>query len=371
MLNELNQFIPVAEKVFNKKSTLSALSNVCINNGEIYITDLENTLVLPINTNVNCLLSFDILKKVLKQKPNNLGLLLNDDKVVVDYDGKNVSARLLDIEEYPSLPKGEFKVAGNWSKDVIKIMNKQLDYTSNDELKPALMGMHVVQNDSITSCATNGHRLRKYYHLEKENSFIVDKFDGIISAKAIKILEKMTDESLIVSVTREVGESKRIHYFKFHSANGFDLYTRAVDENYPDEDSVIPKEVSFNVVFDRKELMNLAKESCDFINKTTYQGVMEFIDNEILLHGKDCEQEIEFNGKTENFGDKPDFKIAFNMKYLSEILKTCETDRVNLGLKSPINAALFTEIPNGIMDSIPENVMLLMPIRLPNKGDEE
>lgn len=72
MLQKLIRFLPIAEKVINRKTTLPILSHICVKDGYVSATDLENTVRMKIDDFRTYTIPLNILKTVLKAKPKYL-----------------------------------------------------------------------------------------------------------------------------------------------------------------------------------------------------------------------------------------------------------------------------------------------------------
>lgn len=156
--------MPIAEKVINRRTTLPILEHVCVRNGCLSATDLENTIRMSVDDDRSYTMPLNILKIILKAKPKVLEIdVLEDGKVQVKYDSRTVSFQSRDPKEFPNLPEGKYEDAGKWTPAIIKALYSQLPYTSNDELKPALTGVLIDQNGTLSSCATDGHILRQVF----------------------------------------------------------------------------------------------------------------------------------------------------------------------------------------------------------------
>jgi len=161
MLFQLNKFIPIAEKIIPKRTSIPILTNICFTEGKIVATDLDMTIVMKTDHEVCLTIPVNILKIVLKSKPKTLTFeKLTDKKAKIIYDSKSITFATENIEEFPVLPKGRFKTVAVWSKDIIKTLHDQLPYCSTDELRMPLTGVYINQNHHIETCATSGHVLK-------------------------------------------------------------------------------------------------------------------------------------------------------------------------------------------------------------------
>jgi len=98
MLNELRAFLPMAEKVKARNPTMPILNHLCIENGAMRITDLETTIIIPVDDDRIYTLPISIMKQILKQRPAALEITpLEDYQMKVLFDGNAVVFPILDV----------------------------------------------------------------------------------------------------------------------------------------------------------------------------------------------------------------------------------------------------------------------------------
>ena len=204
MIQQLIRFLPIAEKVIAKKTTLPILTHVCVRDGYVSATDLENTVRMKIDDSRHYTIPITILKMVLKSKPKLLEIdVLEDEKVQIQYDSRKLTFKSKDAEEFPTTPADKFKSLGSWSIDIIRELYSQLPYTTNDELKPAMTGVYFDQNGTLKSCATSGHFLRVINNVNLDGKAkLKNKATGIIPKKALQILARVVKGQVKTAISK-------------------------------------------------------------------------------------------------------------------------------------------------------------------------
>ncbi len=355
MLNNLIRFLPIAEKVINRRTTLPILGYVCVRDGYLTATDLENTIRMKVDEKRNYTIPLNILKVILKAKPKVLKIdVLKDGKVQIKYDLRKVSFQALDPEEFPNLPVGKFKSVGKWTPEILRTLYSQLPYTSNDELKPALIGVLVHQNGTLLSCATDGHILRQINDVNIDGKAkLIKDFKGIIPNKALQILARAvkTDVNVALSKTHlRVGINKNMEFF-----------TRLIDEKYPDYDAVIPKEFSGSVILEKGSFTAIVKDAKPFVNSETKQCSFAILKSSVALCVTDNEKDIHWNSNLPVIDrDGEDITIGLNLVLLEKILKGIDENDTLWQYNTPLTASVLT----GINGTQPNILHLVMPIRL-------
>ena len=354
MLQSLIRFLPLAEKVMAKKTTLPILSHVCIGGGFISATDLEHWVQMKIDDTRNYTIPLNVLRTILKAKPKSLEIdLLEDEKVQMTYDNRHLTFKSLDTDEFPSIPVGTFKSLGHWSLDLIRKLQSQVAYASKDELKPAMTGVYVHQNGKMETCATDGHVMRLMEDASLGlNLKLKGSFKGVIPIKALMVLSKSVKGSVPVMATDK--------HMKFN-LNGIDFFVRLIDEKYPDFRSVIPEEFMGSVLLDTAKLSDLVKDAKPFVFGDSKQGNFDIGSKGIALHVNNPEKDFQWDAKlpvSEQSGDE--IKIGLNVYYLEKILKGITEKEFTWEYSSPISASIL----KGVNGKTPNVTHLIMPVRL-------
>ena len=359
MLNELRAFLPMVEKVKARNPTMPILNHLCIQNETMRISDIETTVVIPVDDKRSYTLPVNILKQIFKQKPQKILIsLLEDDRIEIMFDLNSVVFESKDPEEYPCIPNEKFKKVGIWTREIFLQLYKQLEFVSNDELKPALNGVWVNQNSNIQTCATDGHTLEFIENLEKENEHckITAKFTGIIPAKVIRIMARFFRCN--VSVYRSE------HFIKFELPNKIKVFSRLIDDQYPDMEEILKFKNSNKVSIKRENLLKAISASRPFTNPDSKLGVLSIQDGTIAVNTQDFERNIEFETHISTIERKgKELRIGFNMDLLEKVIKDINGDEISWHYENPISASIF----RSSQDSNKTHV--LMPIRIEVKED--
>ena len=356
MLFQLNRFIPIAEKIIPRRSSIPILTNICLTDGKIVATDLDITLVMKTDYNISLTIPVNILKIVLKSKPKNMTFeKLTDSKAKIIYDSKSITFASEAVDEFPNFPKGKFKTVAVWSKEVIKVLHDQLPYCSTDETRMPLTGVYINQNHHIESCATSGHVLRliKDIGLDNKSKLSAD-FTGIIPKRALQILSRFT--------LKEVKVAVREDQFRFTLDNNLELFVRKIEGEYPKYQNVIPKEHSGSVHFCKEEMQAIIKDAINFTNRRDHLAEFLIGKDEITISAENLETEMKWQGSLTviDITGKENMNIGINLELLEKVLKGISSKEVICIYANPHSPLLFSD--NG--ESEKEVINLLMPIRL-------
>ena len=355
MLNELRAFLPMAEKVKARNPTMPILNHLCIENGAMRITDLETTVIIPVDDQRSFTLPISIMKQILKQRPAALEITpLENYQMKVLFDNNSVVFPILDVEEYPSIPKGKFKKIGTWTKEIFLQLYKQLDFVSKDELKPALAGVWIDQNGRINSCATDGHILEYIENLQQDikQCKTTGKFSGIIPANVIRLMAKYFRSNIAVYVSE--------NYIRFELPNKIEVYSRLIDEQYPEVSTFLKQDRSNEVKIKKAGLLKAIQAARPFSNPTTKLGILTVNNGTIAVNTRDIEQNIEFETHVPAVDRKgEELTVGFNMDYLEMVIKDIDSAELLWYYENAIRASIFRASQDDC-----NKTCLLMPVRL-------
>ena len=347
----LNRFVKMAERLVIRSPTLPILGHVLIENGVMRVTDLENTLLMPVEDKRSYTIPFNKIKTVMKQNPVDLKIELEKDhKVILSYDNKSLTVQRLDHADFPIIPKGKFKIIDEWDAKRISALLTHLPFISKEELRPALTGILLDYDGSIKSVSTDGHLMR-VINRGKGNGIEEKK---ILPTKALKILSLAPLQSVEVFSTES--------YALFRRKDGIKLYSRWISEAYPDYKPFVEDwELKGQAMFDVKELLSAISDSKPFVNSTTKGIRLSLSKNRLDLISDDPENKSSFivSVSTSTNQNGQNFEAGFNANYLEVILKSISTEKVIWRFNEPTEKTFWLD---DVED--PDVVNLIMPIKL-------
>jgi DNA polymerase III subunit beta len=257
--------------------------------------------------------------------------------------------------DFPNIPEAD-------SVDTVKInsqyllegIGKTVFATSNDDLRPAMTGVYFqVDFNKLICVATDAHKLVKFttHQLvgEVATSFIIPK-------KALNLLKN----ALPASETVTLSFNKANAFFSFGNTN---LVCRLIDARYPDYNAVIPVDNPNKLSINRADFQNSMKRIAIYANKTTNQVVLDMNDKSLTVSAQDLDFSNEATEQmTCNFDGSP-MKIAFNAKFLVEMLGVLSSEEITIELSTPSRAGILTPVEDKTDFEI---LMLVMPVMLNN-----
>jgi DNA polymerase-3 subunit beta len=296
----------------------------------------------------------DSLKNIAEQPltftiDKNFGIEITSDNGKYKVMGENP-------DNFPKEPVADdansFKMT---SSALVSAINKSLFAVSNDDLRPAMTGVFFeLDKKGLTCVATDAHRLVKYKRKDvscpKSDTFIVPK-------KPLNLLKTAmpdNDDELTLSYNTN-------HLFVKHG--GTELVCRLIDARFPDYKVVIPVDNPYKLVLNKNDFQSALRRVSIFSNKSTNQVALTISGSELQLAAQDIDFSFEGNERMSCQYDGEDLQIAFNAKFLIEMLNAAETQDIIIELSTSTKAGIIKPTE---MDENEDLLMLVMPLMLNN-----
>jgi len=239
------------------------------------------------------------------------------------------------------------------SSALLTAINKTLFAVSNDDLRPAMTGVYFeLDKKGIVFVATDAHRLVRYRRKDvscpKSDNFIVPK-------KPLNLLKGAlpdNEDELTLSYNSN-------HLFVNHGST--QLVCRLIDARFPDYKVVIPTDNPYKMTIGRTDFQSALRRVSIFSNKSTNQVALNISGSELQLAAQDVDFSFEGNERMKCQYDGEDMQIAFNAKFLIEMLSGTPSDEVKVELSTSTKAGIIKPVEE---DENEELLMLVMPLML-------
>ncbi|HMP92636.1 MAG TPA: DNA polymerase III subunit beta [Phnomibacter sp.] len=261
-----------------------------------------------------------------------------------------------DPVNYPKEPSAdETTVFTMTSGALAKAISKTMFAVSTDDLRPAMTGVFFeLSPDGLQCVATDAHRLVKYKRTDvscpQTDSFIVPK-------KPLGLLKNALPDN---EDEVKVSYSKN-HLFIEHATT--QLSCRLIDARFPDYKVVIPADNPYRMTVTKTDFQQALRRVSIFSNKSTMQVALTITGSQLQLAAQDIDFSFEGNERMPCQYTGEDLQIAFNAKFLIEMLGAADTPEVVMELSSSTKAGILkpSEQEEG-----EELMMLVMPLMLNN-----
>ena len=236
---------------------------------------------------------------------------------------------------------------------LVTAINKTLFATSNDDLRPAMTGVFFeLDKKGLQFVATDAHRLVRYKRKDvacpKNDSFIVPR-------KPLNLLKSAipsNDDEITVSYNNN-------HLFVKHGTT--QMSCRLIDARFPDYKVVIPSDNPYRLTVNKNDFQGALRRVNVFSNKSTNQVALSIAGSELELKAQDVDFSFEGDERMKCQYNGEDMMIAFNARFLIEMLGATESDEVNIELSTPTKAGLLKPAEQ---EDNEELLMLVMPLML-------
>jgi len=355
--------------VLSRKATLPVLSNVLIEADEgglrVAATDLDVTfdgmvearIAEPGRTTVDGKRLFDVVRSLPGEE---IDVEVGDDEKLV-LRCKNTEFMLLGnpADDYPGLPDAKGAEMIPVDAEALKeLIDRTRFSVSTDESRPNLNGVffRCMGEGRIRMVSTDGHRLSQGERDARADGTPIPEREGvIIPRKGVEELKKVLDEATSdrAPVTFGFLDNNLVVESK-----GVMIFVRLIDAAFPDYRQVIPKSSERTVVLDRMPFLNSLKRIELLANKNNNGVRIELRPGRMTLLSDNpdlgkAREEMPIEGY-----DGVELIIAFNARYVRDILSTLTAPKVEMALNEALSPGLFREHQNG------DYLFVVMPMRI-------
>ncbi|NLV19801.1 MAG: DNA polymerase III subunit beta [Bacteroidetes bacterium] len=366
---ELLGHLQAISRVISSKNTLPILDNFLFNLSgndlEITASDLESTLItrmkldnaegdgiiaLPARILLDTLKEFSAQPLTFDINPDTMAVVISSENGKFNVVGQNG----IDFPALPSVNKDK-KFSFEINADILMDgINKTLFATADDELRPVMGGVFIeASTDRITFVASDAHKLVRY---QRTDANADDNASFILPKKPASLLRNILPREEGIT-TLEFDDKNA-----FFNLSNYKVVCRLVEGNYPNYNSVIPKNNPRKVTIDRAEFFNTLKRVSVFSNQASNLVKLQFTGNLVTVSAQDIDFSISAYEKIKCQYEGEEMEIGFKSVFLLEILANIGSQEVVIELADPTRAGLFLPAE---MDSESEDLlMLLMPMMI-------
>jgi len=334
-----------------------------LHEGDLKITasDLQTTmtshLAVESSEDIDIAVPAKILLDTLKSLPEQpITFSIDKETFTVELLSENGRYKLAgeNATDFPRVPVSQGSSKINVSaKVLVDAIANTIFATTNDELRPAMMGVYVdMREDATNFVATDGNRLIRY---RREDIGNAQRSGVIVPKKALTLMKTALphDETSV-----EVEFSKSNAFFKFGDTQ---LVCRLIDERFPDYENAIPANNPNKMIISRTDLLASLRRISIYANKNTYLVRLKISNDnlQILAEDLDFSNEASENLLCQYQGEE--MEIGFNAKFLIEMLSNISAKEISLELSASNRAGVI--FPSETEENT-QILMLLMPLML-------
>ncbi len=247
-------------------------------------------------------------------------------------------------DDFPPIPGVESGVTGKIDIETLReAISKVVFAAATDDSRPVLTGVKIeMGGDDFTFAAADGFRLAVYRG--KLAQSVPDEVEFIIPARALAEVNRLaTGQSAPVEFT--VTPSKSQALFRLDDV---ELVSQLVQGTFPNYSQLIPQEHQARVVVDQEQFLRATRTAAIFARDGS--GIIR------LQVDGDGEGKLRISSRAEEVGENQgeidakveaaegESKIAFNSRYLSEVLDVMGKGEVALETTSPSSPGVLRPI---------------------------
>ena len=346
------------QNIVAAKGSLPILQNVLMEAGENRLVMTTTDLDISIRSSVEC----EIVESGATTLP--VKLLFNsiskaaEGEIVVEVDDKERatitagSAKFklacLPEADFPRLPKDEDAYAYEIPQATLREMFRKVSYAaSQDDTRRTLKGVLMSFKDSkLTMVATDGRRLAL---VENEIEFPKDvEKDIVLPSKAVQELQRSLNGEEIASVMIQKTQVS----FKLGNIT---VYSKLMDDVYPNYRQVIPKETVEKITIDRQLLLDALDRASVMTMDEAHSTKLIFSEGKLTVTSAASDIGEAKDEVAIKYAGEP-IEIIFNPSYVMDPLKAIDDDEITINLNNGHSPAV-------IKCSIPF-LYVLMPLRI-------
>ena len=252
----------------------------------------------------------------------------------------------MDADDFPPIPAVEGDALDLDARMLREAIAQVVFSAATDDSRPVLTGVDlVVEGNKLTLAAADGFRLAvRTLDLKKKAG---ERQEVIVPAKALSELSRLLqDQEEPVKMTFNANKTQVLFRLK-----DVELVAQLIQGTFPDYSRLIPKEWGSRAVVEVKDFLQETKIASIFARDGSGIVRITFLAGE---EGKPGEMTV--SARAEEIGDNSGVldatvegepsKIAFNGKYLQDVLQVLDGGRVALETTGPSQPGVIRPIDN-------------------------
>jgi DNA polymerase-3 subunit beta len=337
----------VSRAVASRSTTLPVLSNIMLSTDNSRLRLSATNLEIGINTWIGAKVeqegaitvparTFTDLVSTLPLERIDMDLIVRTQTLHLACGRTEANVKGIDAQEFPMIPTPEGTGQILIAPDKLERMINQVAFAAaTDESRPMLTGVLTKFNqDQITMAAADGFRLS--VHTADLHTRVNEPVQVLIPAKALTELGRiMGDQEDPVEITITPSRNQIL----FHLSNT-DLVAQLIDLQFPDYEQIIPKRFNTRAVVDTMNLLKAGRAANIFAREAANTARVRVVPGGELSPGQ-----ISIAARSDETGDNvgeidatiegDEIEIAFNVRYLLDVLSVMDSPQVALEMTTP------------------------------------
>src|SRR5438874_1691022 len=253
----------------------------------------------------------------------------------------------MDADDFPPIPTIEDGATLEIDPKMLREAITQVVFSAaTDDSRPVLTGIDlVVEDDKLTFAAADGFRLAvRHLQLKKK---VAERQEVIVPSKALSELSRLLqDQEEPVKMTFNANKTQVLFQLK-----DVELVAQLIQGTFPDYSRLIPKEWGSRAVVEVRDFLQETKIASIFardgsgIVRITFESGEGAAPGQMTIAAR-AEEIGDNEGKLDAQVEGGAAKIAFNGKYLQEVLQVLDGGRVALETTGPSQPGVIRPLEN-------------------------
>ncbi len=252
----------------------------------------------------------------------------------------------MDADDFPPIPSVEGDSLEIDARTLREAISQVVFSAATDDSRPVLTGVDlVVEGNKLTLVASDGFRLAvRHLDLKKKVS---ERQEVIVPSKALAELNRLLqDQEDPVQMTFNAAKTQVLFRLK-----DVEMVAQLIQGTFPDYSRLIPKEWGSRAVVEVRDFLQETKIASIFardgsgIVRVTFEAGADGQPGEMTIVAR-AEEVGDNSGKLDAAVEGEPSKIAFNGKYLQEVLAVLDGGRVALETTGPSQPGVIRPIDN-------------------------
>jgi DNA polymerase III subunit beta len=272
----------------------------------------------------------------LSTNPSRLSLHVQSGRDKADING-------IDADDFPVIPRLDGESYGaTVDPQTLREMIGQVEFAAaSDESRPVLAGVLArFEGDTLTLAAADGFRLAV-----REGGLaepVAERLDVIVPARGMRELARILgDQTEPVRLAITPNQSQLLV-----RVGETEFLSRLIDGTFPDFRQIIPREFNTRLEMGRDAFLNavrrasyFARDNNDVVRLEVHAGEEEFMPGSVEISATAAER-----GSSQSYVDAsvagPETQIAFNSRYLADVLGVLRNGQVVIGVNGSNQAGV-------------------------------
>ena len=347
--------LSVVSRAVAARSTLPVLGNILLatDNGQLRLsaTNLELGITCWIGAKIEEEGSTTVPAKTLVDLVNTLPQDKVEMKLTVRTQTLNINCgrtqanlKGIDSQEFPLIPPADLDSAIQLNVEDLREMINQVAFAAaTDEVRPILTGVLAkIEGGQVTLAAADGFRLS--VRTANLSTPALEPINAIIPARALAELGRVISAEAPVFMCLPPGRGQVI----FHHDN-VEVVSQLIEGNFPDYTNIIPKKYETRTVLSTAEFRKACKTSDIFAREAAHTARLKIKPGGELEPGH-----VVISATAAETGDNvaeldatvdgDAVEVAFNVKYLVDVLNVIDSPNVALETSTPASPGVIRPV---------------------------